>query len=236
MLGQDPGFPHERIPWPAASRAEGARTPAAPPAAAGTAFGRAAAFALKIPTLKCKKRRLRRGRCSGEFRAKPKYLCRNFVFSLRFWVSRCLFPLLLPGPGTNKGSPQPSRAERDISHRLTTKPAEIQQTTPQLPPPAQFLFFSALSFAKSLKFPTALVAQCVKGKLAALRAIVNPPYETPGFRLRFLPAALIEVSHALGISLCHRGGCTVQNAGVALALMPLAPAGDHPQRVGFYRR
>lgn len=108
----------------------------------------------------------------------------------------------------SKGSPQLSHARGDISHHLTAKLAKIQKTMPKLSPSAKLPFFSA-----SLKFPSALVARCMKGKLAALRAIVKPPYETQGFRLRFLPANLIEVLHALGISSCHQGGCTVQNAG-----------------------
>ena len=113
----------------------------------------------------------------------------------------------------SKGNPQLSHAGGDISHHLTAKLAEIQKTMTKLPPSAKFLFFSALFFAESLKFPGTLVARCMKGKLAALWAIVKPPYETQGFRLRFLPADLIKVLHALGISSCHRGGCTVQNAG-----------------------
>lgn len=65
----------------------------------------------------------------------------------------------------------------------------------------------------------------MKGKLAAPQAIVKTPYETKGFRLRFLPTDLINVLHVLGISSWHRGGCTVQNAGGTGAFSTAAP---HP--------
>lgn len=109
--------------------------------------------------------------------------------------------------GDEQRLPQLSRTGRDLSHHLTAKLAEIQKTIPKLSPPT-FLFLPALSFAESLKFPSALVAQCVKGKLAALWPIVMAPYETQGFQLHFLPADLIEVLHVFGISSCT---CRVQN-------------------------
>lgn len=129
--------------------------------------------------------------------------------------------------GYEQRLPQLSHAGGDLSYRLTAKLAEIQKTIPKLSPPT-FLFLPALFFAESLKFPCALVAQCVKGKLAALRPIVVAPYETQGFQLHFLPADLIEVLHVFGISLCT---CRVQNTESTRHLAPRCL----PPLVGMHR-
>lgn len=81
-----------------------------------------------------------------------------------FIQKHCIFPLLLnfiisisfilSWAADEQGQPPAQSHRGDVSHDLT---ARIQQSSPNLPLLTKFLFFSALFFAESLKFPSALL-------------------------------------------------------------------------------